>query len=127
MSKQFNVGDTVKYISPYEHNKGWTTTGTILEINPEHFNFHGRKKLGYSVIWYDGSTGWIAEGNLSLEKATTTVSGVKALKAIMETEIRQLIERFNEETSLQVHDINLVCRTTIGGTHLYEVQVKVDF
>lgn len=128
MINKFNTGDTVKYISPYPHNKGWTTTGVILEVNSEYFSYHGYKKLGYFVSWIDGSTGWIAEGNLSLlTSVSLSVQATKELKVDLEAEIHQLIQRFNEKTSLQVHDINLVCRTTIGGTYLYEVQVKVDF
>ena len=127
MINKFNAGDTVKYISPYPHNKGYTTTGVVLEVNSEHFSYHGYKKLGYFVSWIDGSTGWIAEGNLSLEKATTTVSDVKALKEVMETEILRLIQEFTKKTNLEVQDIEIDKYRALVGECLYQVRVKVDF
>lgn len=125
MTKQFNVGDTVKYTSPCKD--GETVIGVVKKVDPSYFNYDTYKDTGYLVEWTDGDKGWISRGNLSLEIAgVVTVSEAKELKAELESEILRLIQDFNKKTNLEIKDVDLDCYRAVGGGCFYQVHVKVE-
>lgn len=125
MTKQFNVGDTVKYTSPCKD--GQTVLGVVKKVDPSHFNYDAYKDTGYLVEWTDGDKGWISRGNLSLEIAGgVTISEAKELKVGFESEILRLIREFNKKTNLEVKDINLSRFKSIGGGCSYHLDINVE-
>ena len=125
MTKQFNVGDTVKYTSPCKD--GGTVIGVVKKVDPSYFDYGTYKDTGYLVEWTYGDKGWISRGNLSLEIAgVVTVSEAKELKAELESEILRLIQDFNKKTSLEIKDIDLDRERILGGDCFYRINVKVE-
>lgn len=124
MTQQFNVGDTVKYTSPYPC--GTSCRGVVLEVNVQ----GGIRQLGYIIKWENGSSQWITDGNINLIESANniepTIKSTKELKAEFESEILRLIGDFNKKTDLEVKDIDLDCYRTVGGVCFYQVAVKVE-
>ena len=126
MSEQFNVGDTVKYTSPF-NDSNVRETGVIVEVNLEYFEIaNGKYRAGYLIRWTEGNQYWIADGNLSLVIPEVTIQLAKELKAELESKILQLIQEFNKKTNLEVNDIDLDYYRAIGGGCFYQVAVKVE-
>lgn len=124
MTKQFNVGDTVKYTSPFNDT---SETGVIVEVNLEYFEIaNGKYRTGYLIRWTEGNQYWIADGNLSLLTLEVTIKSAKELKAELESEILRLIQDFNKKTDLQIKDVDLDCYNRIGEDCYYRVNVKVE-
>ena len=125
MTKQFNVGDTVKYTSPFSEH---TDLGVVVKVNQEYFEVaNGKYRTSYFIKWADGDKYWIADGNLSLVALVNgTVLKAKELKAELESEILRLIQEFNKKTNLEVQDIDLDCYRVVGGGCHYKVRVEVE-
>lgn len=124
MIQQFNVGDKVKYTSPYPC--GTSCEGVVLEVNVQ----GGIRELGYIIKWEDGSRQWITDGNITLieraVKVEPTIQSVKEAKVALESEILRLIQDFNKKTDLEVQRISLDCYRAISGGYTYQVNVKVE-
>ena len=126
MTKQFNVGDTVKYTSPF-NDASASETGVIVEVNLEYFKIaNGKYRAGYLIRWVEGDQYWIADGNLSLVISEITIQSAKELKAELESKILRLIQDFNKKTNLQIKDIDLDRERTLGGDCFYRINVKVE-
>ena len=122
MTKQFNVGDTVKYTSPFN---GWITNGVVKTVQ-----ISNSQKV-YDVTWEghnNDESEWICGDNLSLVNAEgiPTVAEAKNLKVELESKILQLIQEFNKKTNLEVKDVDLDCYRTVGGECFYQVSAKVE-
>ena len=126
MTKQFNVGDTVKYTSPF-NDANASKTGVIIEVNLEYFEIaNGKYMAGYLIRWAEGNQYWIADGNLSLLTPEVTIKSAKEAKVELESEILRLIQDFNKKTNLQIKDIDLDRERTLGGDCFYRINVKVE-
>jgi len=126
MTKQFNVGDNIKYTSPYP--PGQILIGVVKAVDTVRFSYGNNKETSYNVFWNDGTDGWISGRNLSLESTTgeISISDVKELKAELESEIFRLIQEFNKKTNLKVNDVDLNCYRAVSGGCFYQVSVKVE-
>ena len=64
MTKQFNVGDRVKFTS--EWLKHLNRYGCIKDVGKRQYYINGCIVDGYFVEWDGGEPSWISEGKLSL-------------------------------------------------------------
>ena len=132
MSKQFNVGDTVRYNSTNNYlSRFWSEDGVVFEVDTDHTTSRGTKEVCYSIRWKDGSTNCMYLGDgLELVKSAVilepTIKSAKELKAELESKILWLIQDFNKKTCLQIKDVDVDRERTLGGDCFYMVNVRVE-